>query len=62
MAGIYEANKGKVCYEENNISDREKDIYEENNNILDSNIIGIFRRKLGICPQHDVLFEDLTIR
>ena len=62
LAGIYEANKGKVCYEENNISDREKDIYEENNNILDSNIIGIFRRKLGICPQHDVLFEDLTIR
>ena len=22
----------------------------------------IFREKLGICPQHDILFEDLTIR
>ena len=22
----------------------------------------LFREKLGICPQHDILFEDLTIR
>ena len=48
LTGMYEATKGKAIY--------------EGNNILDSNSIGIFRRKLGICPQHDTLFEDLTIR
>ena len=48
LTGMYEATRGKAIY--------------EGNNILDSNSIGIFRRKLGICPQHDTLFEDLTIR
>ncbi len=48
LTGMYEATKGTAIY--------------EGNNILDSNSIGIFRQKLGICPQHDTLFEDLTIR
>ena len=48
LTGMYEATRGKAIY--------------EGNNILDSNSIDIFRKKLGICPQHDTLFEDLTIR
>ena len=48
LTGMYEATRGKAMY--------------EGNNILDSNSIDIFRKKLGICPQHDTLFEDLTIR
>ena len=30
--------------------------------ILIGNNMDTFRTKLGICPQHDVLFEDLTIK
>ena len=48
LTGIYESTKGKAIF--------------EGNNVLDSNNINIFRKKLGICPQHDTLFEDLTIR
>ena len=48
LTGMYEATKGKAIY--------------EGNNILDSNNIDIFRQKVGICPQHDTLFEELTIR
>ena len=48
LTGIYESTKGKALF--------------EGNNVLDSNNIDIFRKKLGICPQHDTLFEDLTIR
>ena len=45
---MYEATRGKAIY--------------DGNNILDSNNIDIFRQKVGICPQHDTLFEELTIR
>ena len=48
LTGLYEATKGKAIY--------------GGENILDSNNMDIFRRKLGICPQYDILFEDLTIR
>ena len=30
-------------------------------NILLSENIEDFREKIGICPQHDVLFNDLTV-
>ena len=45
---MYEATKGKALY--------------EGDNVLESNNMDKFRRKLGICPQHDTLFEDLNIR
>ena len=48
LTGLYEATQGNAYY----------DGYD----ILDSNNMDTFRMKLGICPQHDVLFEDLTIR
>ena len=48
LTGMYEATKGKALY--------------DGINILDSNNMDLFREKLGICPQHDILFEDLNIR
>ena len=48
LTGIYEATKGKALY--------------NGDNILESNNMDKFRTKLGICPQHDTLFEDLNIR
>ena len=48
LTGLYEATQGNAYY----------DGYD----ILDSNNINEFRKVLGICPQHDVLFDDLTIR
>mgnify|MGYP002623955037 CR=1 FL=1 len=48
LTGIYESTKGKAIY--------------DGINILDSNNMDLFREKLGICPQHDVLFDDLNIR
>ena len=48
LTGLYEATEGSALY----------DGYD----ILDSNNMDKFRTILGICPQHDVLFDDLTIR
>ena len=48
LTGLYEATEGTAFY--------------EGDNILDPINMDEFRSKLGICPQHDVLFEDLTIR
>ena len=48
LTGLYEATEGEA--------------YFDGNNILDSNNMEEFRKILGICPQHDVLFDDLTIR
>ena len=48
LTGMYEATQGTAIY--------------EGVNILDSMNMEIFREKLGTCPQHDILFEDLTIR
>ena len=48
LTGMYESTQGKAIY--------------DGYNILDGNNIDIFREKLGICPQHDILFEDLNVR
>jgi ATP-binding cassette subfamily A (ABC1) protein 3 len=48
LTGLYEATEGSAYY----------DGYD----ILDSNNMDKFRKILGICPQHDVLFDDLSIR
>ena len=48
LTGLYEATEGEA--------------YFDGYNILDSNNMEEFRNILGICPQHDVLFDDLTIR
>ena len=48
LTGLYEATGGEAIYDDLNI-------------LLPENI-DEFREKLGICPQHDVLFNSLTIR
>ena len=48
LTGLYEATEGNAYY----------DGYD----ILIGNNMDNFRTKLGICPQHDILFEDLTIK
>ena len=48
LTGLYEATEGEAIY--------------DNMNIFLPDNISIFREKLGICPQHDVLFNDLNIR
>jgi len=48
LTGLYEATEGNVYY--------------DGDDILIGNNMDKFRLKLGICPQHDVLFEDLTIK
>ena len=48
LIGMYEATSGNALY-------KEKDILEESN-------MNEFRHKLGICPQHDILFPKLTVR
>ena len=48
LTGIYQATSGSALY--NNI------------NILNSINMGFFREKLGICPQHDILFNNLNVK
>ena len=48
LTGLYEATEGSAYY--------------DGDDILIGNNMDQFRLKLGICPQHDVLFDDLTIR
>ena len=48
LIGMYDATSGSAIYKENNI-------LEESN-------MNEFRHKLGICPQHDILFPKLTVR
>jgi ATP-binding cassette subfamily A (ABC1) protein 3 len=48
LIGLYEATEGSAYY--------------DGNDILDSNNMDDFRTKLGICPQHHFLFDELTIR
>ena len=48
LTGLYEATEGEVFYDGMNV-------------LLPENISD-FRSKIGICPQHDVLFKDLNIR
>ena len=48
LTGLYEATEGNTFY--------------DGDDILIGNNMDKFRLKIGICPQHDVLFEDLTIK
>ena len=48
LTGLYEATEGNAFY--------------DGDDILIGNNMDKFRLKIGICPQHDVLFEDLTIK
>ena len=48
LTGLYEATEGEALY--------------DNMNVLLPENIDEFRTKIGICPQHDVLFNDLNIR
>ena len=48
LIGMYEATSGSAIYKEKDVLD---DLEMDN-----------FRTKLGICPQHDILFPDLTVR
>ena len=48
LTGLYEATSGEAIY--------------DGVNVLSPENIDLFRRKVGICPQHDVLFMDLSIR
>ena len=48
LTGLYESEMGKVVYNDKNI------LFPLN---MDK-----FREKLGICPQENILFEELTIR
>ena len=48
LTGLYEATYGKAYY--------------DGDDILIGNNMDKFRLKIGICPQHDILFEDLTIK
>ena len=48
LIGLYEATEGEAIY--------------NNMNILLPENISSFRGKIGICPQYDALFKDLTIR
>ena len=48
LTGLYEATSGEAIY--------------DGINVLSPENIDSFRRRVGICPQHDVLFMDLNIR
>ena len=48
LTGIYGANEGQVIY--------------KGLNVLDGNNMDFFRGKLGICPQYDILYDNLTVR
>ena len=48
LCGMYEATEGEAFY--------------DGMDILDGDNMDEFRQKLGICPQHDVLFDELNIK
>ena len=48
LSGLYSATSGYAIY--------------DNQNILSTEGHSKFRKYLGICPQHDVLFDDLTVK
>ena len=47
LTGLITSNSGEVIY--------------NNKNILSPENVSILHKKIGICPQHNVLFEDLTV-
>jgi len=48
LSGLYTATSGYAIY--------------DNQNIISTEGHSKFRKFLGICPQHDVLFDDLTVK
>ena len=48
LTGMYEATGGEAIY--------------DSLNVLSPENVDKFREKIGICPQHDVLFGDLNVR
>lgn len=46
ISGLYKSDEGRVMYQNQNMLQN-----------LDS-----FRKRIGVCPQHDVLFEDLSVK
>ena len=48
LSGLYSATSGYAIY--------------DNQNIISTEGHSKFRKYLGICPQHDVLFDDLTVK
>ena len=48
LSGLYDSTDGQAVF--NNVD------------ILQSENMNMFRSKLGICPQSDVLFDDLTVK
>ena len=48
LTGLYEATEGNAYY--------------DGDDILIGDKMDKFRLKIGICPQHDILFKDLTIK
>ena len=48
LTGLYEATQGQAFY--------------DGDDILLGDNMDKFRLKIGICPQHDILFDDLTIK
>ena len=48
LSGLYTATSGYAIY--------------DNQNIISTEGHSKFRKYLGICPQHDVLFDDLTVK
>ena len=51
-----------INFKEINTYATEGSVMYNNVDILDSVEMDKFRNTLGICPQHDVLFDELTIR
>ena len=48
LTGLYQATSGEAMY--------------DGNNVLAPENVDAFREKVGICPQHDILFNDLSIK
>ena len=48
LTGLYQATSGEAIY--------------DGKNVLSPENVDEFREKVGICPQHDILFGDLSIR
>ena len=48
LTGIYGASGGEIIY--------------KGVNVLKGNNMDFFRQKIGICPQYDILYDDLTVR
>mmetsp|Transcript_14544 Transcript_14544/g.22587 ORF Transcript_14544/g.22587 Transcript_14544/m.22587 type:complete len:212 (+) Transcript_14544:1488-2123(+) len=61
LTGMHEATSGTVAYRGQSIVEREVDFGsgQLKDKASDSNRRA-FRRLMGVCPQHDILFEELS--